>query len=351
MNYRDLSETQLEGLFDSPALYPIKLEPEKEKIYFCEMTSEDFVREPFHDLRVLSENSEIYVASISQLLTHYKNRLTSSTAQKYIFHTAFCGSTLLSRYLNELDDTFVYREPQVYMELAHAKHCHPHIGQDTGWQNVLMLITELLSRTDSTTSPIMKMVDNCNDIVVDLLNLNPDSVSLVLFSSLEEFLISTLKHPARRTFAVQRLNGINISKYMALANVDIAGLGEATSAACLWLSQMYQILETARHQQKQFYTLSKSDLLKRPIESLSAVVKLFGLNGSAEIIRKILASHGRVHAKSGKEFSFETNRQQDLRIKNTYQDEIHQGLQWSKTILKKQSIPMIMPNGLLIDSN
>jgi hypothetical protein len=237
------------------------------------------------------------------------------------------------------------------MELAHVKHRHPQSSHNARWQNVLMLITELLSRTDPTTSPIIKMVDNCNDIVADLLNFNPDSVGLVLYSSLEEFLVSILKHPVLRAFAAQRLKGINISKHSALANVDISGLSDATSAACLWLSQMYQILETIEHQRKRFYTLSRSDLLNRPVESLSAVVKLFGLASSAEIIGKTLASHGQIHAKSGKEFSIESNQRQDLEIKNTYQDEIYQGLQWSKTMLKNKSVPMIMPNGLLVKSN
>lgn len=347
MQIYHLNDTQLLSLITTPELFPIGIDIENDRIFFCKMSLNDYVREPFHDQRLLHKNSILCGCTISGLLKRFSSELANPKPQRFIFHSAFCGSTLLSRYLDDLQESFVYREPQVFMELADFKHQYSDCYDEAHWTSVQSLLVVLLSRTYGNTYPIIKQVDNCNGIITGLLSLNPESLSLGLYSSLNEFLLSCLKSPERRNFAQQRLSRMDVSGTKALSRINIASLSEPETIACLWLLQMYQLLEACEKSPRQFKTLSRETLFSQPKPSLIEVLDFYHFDHSDELLQNIINKYSIVHAKSGKAFSLTSDNDNNAKLREEHQIEIELARSWAEKITNLYPIPDRLPNSLL----
>jgi hypothetical protein len=164
---------------------------------FVKTNSVELSTASFLDQRFMPSNSETCVIKISEMLPLLPVELPSTP--KYIFHTAFCCSTLLARCLDFPEQTVSLKEPQVLMTLANYKRTqHAGLRDSAKAESLYRLISWLLFRPlvsakNHAQKIIIKPTNTVNNIINKLLSVHPESRAILLHSDLESFLISLLK--------------------------------------------------------------------------------------------------------------------------------------------------------------
>ncbi|BDU17758.1 hypothetical protein [Lysobacter auxotrophicus] len=106
----------------------------------------------------------------------------------WLFHTSFCGSTLLARAAHLPAHHVALKEPLVLRRLADARHA--------GWSidGLCDIAVRLLSRPWTPDGDVLvKATHAALNIAPDLLRVTPDSRAVLLTSTLDDFLVSNLK--------------------------------------------------------------------------------------------------------------------------------------------------------------
>lgn len=116
------------------------------------------------------------------------------TAQRhacnYIFHTAFCGSTMLSRALHAAPEVVALKEPNILLELSVASL---HWPQETFRKYLDVALAEITQPWCTEGQVLIKPTNSCNRIVAEICRNSRDDRFVFMYSSLEEFLVSCLK--------------------------------------------------------------------------------------------------------------------------------------------------------------
>jgi hypothetical protein len=106
----------------------------------------------------------------------------------WLFHTSFCGSTLLARALHLPPYQVALKEPMLLRRLGDARH----EGQALG--DLVATSVRLLGRPWHADSAVLvKPTHAALNVALPLLDAAPASRALVLTSSLDDFLVSNLK--------------------------------------------------------------------------------------------------------------------------------------------------------------
>lgn len=108
----------------------------------------------------------------------------------FLFHTAFCCSTLLARCLGESGKTTALLEPMALVDAAHQQRTS-ELTADT-----LELIVRLLQKTPTGDPGILIKPSNlANILALPILDSAASTRAVLLSSSLREFLVSCSKKP------------------------------------------------------------------------------------------------------------------------------------------------------------
>ena len=272
----------------------------------------------------------------------YKRQTPPQRSVNFIFHTAFCGSTLLGKYLENPGWTFVYREPAILTSLALLRF-EPASYTDQ-WQDIFELMLALLSRTNSCNEvPIIKLHDGCSCIIDNLLSMNPDSKGLILYSDWHSFLVSILRNPYRRKWVRNRLKSTDFRKIDLLRNVNIHSLIDVEAAACLWLAQIYTYLTALERQDRRLYNLDCCLLFQSPQKALRAIIDYFCISSSFEDIIDTLKRYERVHVKTGHKYDSKARARYNEFIGKIYKSEIRIAYEWIEKVTGESSLITELP--------
>jgi hypothetical protein len=108
----------------------------------------------------------------------------------FLFHTSFCCSTLLARLLHVEGRSIALKEPLVLRRLADARHSGVPAGKLTG------LSVRLLARPWTNGGHVLiKPTHVALNIATELLEAAPAARAVLLYGTLEDFLISNIKKP------------------------------------------------------------------------------------------------------------------------------------------------------------
>ncbi|MBH9537222.1 hypothetical protein [Novosphingopyxis sp. YJ-S2-01] len=102
--------------------------------------------------------------------------------KRYIFHTSFCGSTLLARLLDDPGNVLVLKEPQALVDASEAMRAtveHP------SWRAMLHNIEAALLSGSTTETLVVKPSNWINNLVGMLCD--PDERNLAIFVSIDRY--------------------------------------------------------------------------------------------------------------------------------------------------------------------
>jgi len=299
------------------------------------MTRETFQTSSFLDDRIVAATPQSHEFSIEQLIE--AERPATPSPVRFVFHIAYCCSTLLSRALDILGRTQVYREPVHLHQLAVIKR-RPHDFPprlSAHRPRLLRFSLAMLSKVwGDQVVPIVKPTDSCNNIIADILSNDPDSRAVLLYSQAREFITSNLKSAGRRAFLKNflarsvRENAQDPSS--PLRGVDVSGLAEAEAAAYVWMTQVRSYRAALRMRTDQCVCLDAATLLADTPRVLTACGEFLRLGLSDADIETVMGSGlWDRHAKDrGRRYSPADRRQEMTVLPDALEREIRTGLDW-----------------------
>ena len=253
----------------------------------------------------------------------------------YVFHTAFCGSTLLARALEALGAGAALKEPGLLTNLVY----HLPRWNDGGSRQRIDLAVALLARpVESAPATIVKPSCFASSLAPALLGARPESRAIFLSSSLEDFLAAVAKRSirgrawARRAFADATRHmpfdfNFAPSELLELTDLQIAGL--------TWLMRTHFLRRTAASLgQHRILELQFDELAEAPQSTLLRAANFLGTPCSEERVRDALASpvFG-VHAKQDGQAFTMTDRERELsEIRAAHREELETVAGWVRAV-------------------
>ena len=182
---RALSEGLYSRLFETCDLYPIQV-PDPAHVDFVPMTYESYHRSTFLDRRIRPAKPLVLRADIERLEA---TRPAEPPARIcFIFHNAYCRSTLLANALAQRPHSLVLREPVSLLQVA----------QGSVPETRLPLLLSLLGRRNQADDTVfVKASSACNVIAPAMLAVASSARALFVYSGLRPFILAVLRDPTR----------------------------------------------------------------------------------------------------------------------------------------------------------
>lgn len=352
-------------LAHSPRLLLHSLDFERMEARFVHMSRRTFRASSFLDRRIITTTPFTFSAPCKEWITDENN--STSPPVYYIFHVAFCGSTLLARSLDRRHLCLSYKEP---MALAQYSQNGGELPPDVRARVLRGIVTSLSKTFHTGEVPLIKLNNLCSFAVGELLESNPRSRGLFLYSDLRTFLCSILPFPERRAWVHQYLA---ITSRLAepagiLTGVDVTDTSDAEATACLWLQQMLNYLDLVNAGNDSVASLHSELFLGQPERALSAVNDFFGLGISEDDVTrivsgdtfntyskpvprgrlgKLLSRVGLYHGPPPRQFDKIERAKSLLLAESQFAEEIALAVAWVETMTRHQRIPKILPRALV----
>ena len=322
-------------------LFPARIDAENEELYFIRTSSVELENLPFHDSRLNQKKQIIKNQKFSEI-----NESLANSSVSFIFHTAFCGSTFLSRLLGQTNYYLSIREPNVFMELANFLRVNTKIKNNKNLFNLWIRKTVYsFLQLDVNKHVIFKPTNAANNIIETFLEVLPESKALLLYSDLDSFLISILKKGEAGKAFIRNLYNILSLDGSPFAMTDFRKVNCFTDLqiACLvWSMQMYVYQKiTAGKYNNRIKFVNANDFLKKPKQGLIKISDFFGHDLDIKHLESldekgVFSSHAKYN---NQKYNSNIRQQENEKIMKKYQDEFKEIHHWLNNFIKLPAIP------------
>jgi len=269
----------------------------------------------------------------------------------FIFHTAFCCSTLMTRALNLPGVAAGLKEPGVLVSFA--QHWS-NARQTPGALNALGVTLDLLSRPMAPgETQIAKASNVATHLLPEVLHLRQDAKVLLMYSSLGGFLEAVTRRDINgRSFARQVYHGFanSIPLDTGLSPEEQMLQTDMQIAALAWLMQVAFFNDMKRHYgMGRVRTLSSDRFLSDPAGALTNAGIFFGLRADPETWSEVAAGPVfREHAKErGLAFDADAHNAQLAQARNAHARELAAAEDWAKRIAARCGAPLSLGDTLM----
>ncbi len=312
------------SVLDDPHWFPIDLHVPERRFGFARLDVDALERSTFMDTRL-----DAKLASLEPVDADSAGAIAPpSRAPAWLFHTSFCGSTLLARALHVPPHQVALKEPLVLRRLGDARHA--------GWTtNDLPAITaRLLSRPwNEGGGVLVKATHAALNIADDLLDATPASRAVLLTSSLDDFLVSNLKKPAETLAKVPELaeRALRASTLHARLPAQALQPPDMLSAVALqWAAQRDLIAGIAARYGERVRVLDFATLAEDPVEVSVACSRWWRLPAPADAVRARAVDVSRRNAKAvAVEYSADRRAQEARLVHDHHRDDLARAHAWA----------------------
>lgn len=325
---------------------PHVYDPRSDELTFVHLTRDAHRNASFlhpDQLRDAPVSPPVPVPSISQA----EVRAAAGQAH-FIFHTAFCCSTLLTRALDVPGVAMGLSEPNIIMQFAKL---WADVRRPPGAVTALQTSIDLLSRPFAAgEAQVIKPSNAANHLIPSLLHVCSNAKALIISSSLELFLTAVVRRGAEGRLSVRQfLRGFfdtlpfqtNISEEEALLLTDLQ------AAALAWLMQVGYLDSIVARFGDRVRVLDCDTFLARPADTLAALADFFGL-GEADWQAVADGPVFSQHAKNlGRPFNAEAHAMQQEEARALYRKELANAWAWAQAVAKGQNLPFGLIENLL----
>jgi len=319
--------------------------------YFVNMNRDLYQKSIFCDGRIHARNNEVITMPLVQLLERFELQQFAAPKLNYIFHMAHGGSTLLSRALDIPGTNIVYREPAALRQLG-VSAAEEQFGQDPPsiWQRVFRLSTTLLGKSYSNSERvIIKANVPVNFIIPELLAVNPHTRGIILFATLEDYLLSVLKSPGHRSWLRNVIDevGNSVDLMLGLNPSDRGTLSDAEAAAAMWMTQI-RLYANALQSNANLRSLDGEVFYSKPKQVLLKACEFYRMRVKEKKLEAIVNSPLFTHYSKDPQKTFDN----ELRLHNKetlrqqIRDELVQAKRWTEDRLATCDLPASLPKPL-----
>ena len=268
----------------------------------------------------------------------------------FIFHSAFCCSTLLARALDVPGAAMGLKEPVILNDIVgwRQRGGDPRrIGQ--ALDSVLRLLARPFAQDEAV---VVKPSNLCNGLAEAMMALRPDARALLLYAPLPLFLGSVAKKGMWgrlwvRELLVKQLKDGFVD--LGFSDEDYLGLTDLQAAAVGWLAQQALFMRmTVRLGAMRVATLDSEILLSAPAETMARLSTHFGLTLDGDRVAAIVAGPAFTrHSKFDGAFDAQARENEQQNAADIHSDEIQKVSAWASVIAQNNGIAMHLPLSLL----
>ncbi len=328
----------LDAIFDSPDFYPaeLMLSHRPPSIAFVEAGLDIYRRSSFLDHRMQQKpRAKKILCGIPEVRDHYQNAPPGRVG--FIFHIAYCCSTLLARYLELLPGAFVLKEPFIITQLAEMNRERGHAEAAADLRDLARVCVQLLAREYNPSGTVIaKLADQCNALGGTLMASSGMGKSVFLGLELRLFLLACLKTGERRTW-VRRRAAIAAQDVAPspLAQMHPETMDDGHAAAYLWLTNgvlLQKLLHDARREN--VLIIDGEAICEQPEAKLREIASWFGLQPSESDLRTALDDQtaGRYSKDPAKTFTREDRRAEFAAIYAKLGNEAEAAMTWASRL-------------------
>lgn len=269
----------------------------------------------------------------------------------FVFHSAFCASTLLVRALDHPGLAMGLSEPVLLNDSVGIRRR----GEMSGAEIARLAddsLHLLARRWPGDAAVVIKPSNIVNALAPALLSLAPGARAIVLHAPLRQFLSSVARKGLWCRLWVRELLegqlregsvqlGFEAPDYFRLTDLQVAAVG--------WLAQhmMFHRL-AAQFGPERVRTLNADALMTDPGAVVRALGRLYALPMSANVAETI--GQGPVfnrHSKSGAAFDAQARLAERAAAEAAHGDEIDKVFQWAETLAASHGVAMDLPSPLI----
>lgn len=328
-------EIGLDELFGRPDLFLHHIDLRGGELELRPATREDYRRSAFLDERMESSARSGYSLPLPAILGLAHALPRAEGRLRYVFHSAFCCSTLVARALELPGTSFALKEPAMYLALAELwRGGEPHGASPSA---MLALVQAFAGRSwEPQEVVVVKPSDACNNLIEPLLARDRGAQALLLSSSLPDLLLAVLKSPGRRKWTHERLPAaVHDARALGvLDEVDPTALDDAARAAYLWLVQQHAFLDAVRRLGPgRVRTLGCDLLLAEPLATMERLAAFFGLAPPPGRLEAAVAECFAAHAKAPDHaYDARARAEDQAAAREEHARELAEGLAWAASV-------------------
>lgn len=325
-------------------LLPSAIDVNNDELLYIHVKQQELDHLAFHDDRLNNNKIVIKKQKITNL-----NVCDSNQGLSFIFHTAFCGSTFLSKLLGSTEYFFSIREPNILMELANLKRVNEK------FKNNNILFQSLINNTvrsfqyPKKRKLLFKPTNASNNIINELLLISDEFKALFLYIDLEDFLISILKkgEPGRSYIRnLYNILSLDSSPFILQDFRQVNTLTDLQIACLVWSMQMYEY-QKFYYKKENVAFLHADKLLAEPKMAMKKISTFFGLELKDSDINKLkekglFTSHSK---HKGLNYSAEMRKEEKDLIAKKYADDLKSTMIW---LNKSIQLPLKPPSEKLL---
>lgn len=316
-----------EAIIRNPLWFPHRFDAAQRQIVFVHLTREQHRAAAFLDDRHLGDD----LASRTVPLDAIDTAAVSQGELHFIFHSAFCCSTLMARALDVPGRVFALKEPMILNDVALAarRRLDPH-----DLDRILALLARPIMPGERV---IAKPGNEANTAIPQLLARRPAARALLMSSPIEGFLASVANKGmwgrlwARRVYAGLRPFQPRDPGY---SDADLFQQTDLQIAALIWLAHRGQFAGLAQLASGRYRTLLAEQLLVDRAAALTAISTWFELELTATEIAAIAngPAFQRNAKRADESFDRDARAANRARAQSAHGDEIAMVTQWAGAI-------------------
>ncbi|MGH8273128.1 MAG: hypothetical protein ACRES9_02555 [Gammaproteobacteria bacterium] len=327
----------LHGLAEDPEVFPHQLDVFNRRLLLVRLTAARIREAAFLDQRALAGDEDgVWVPLAAALEATPRNKGPVGI----ILHCGHCGSTLVSRLLGELPDTWVLREPLVLQSLAaEARAAGTPFARLTPseYAGTLALAQAAYGKLPpGVRRAVVKHTSLTANLGAELLRRSSPPAVLCLSIPLADYLAAMLRDPGLRE-GIRLAAGEWIHDIAAILKDDCPALGALSYgelAALNWTAAQLAFSRASEVAGARVLAWCFDDFLADPEARLAELAEHFGLETSATDISQALASPwlGRYAKDPRYPFDAVTRRRELAAAARQYANEIQRGLDFARRL-------------------
>lgn len=271
-------------------------------------------------------------------------------ATHFIFHSAYCCSTLLAQAFDNPGVSQGLSEPQILNDMVGWRHrggSAAQIGMVT--DGALRLLARPLVPGEAA---IIKPSNIVNGLATALMTIRPQARAVLLHAPLRLFLGSIARKGMWGRLWVREL----LSRQLAEGLIDLGFEPrdhllhtDLQAAAVGWLAQHRLFADMARKWPDRVRTIDSETLVARPAETMAALARLFDVALDDARIATVVADIFARDSKSGRAFASGKRASDQSAAEALHADEIEKVTAWAEAVAEAAGVSMQLPLPLLTD--
>jgi hypothetical protein len=266
----------------------------------------------------------------------------------FIFHSAYCCSTLLAAALDVPGVATSCKEPQILNDMVGWRH---RGGPPDRVSLVLDNALGLLSRPfEPNEICIVKPSNIVNGLIEPMLKLRPQARCILLHAPLRAFVTSIARKGMWGRLWVRELLSRQLTEGMinlGFAPRDYLLHTDLQAAAVSWLAQQHLFAALASRLPDRVRTLNSEALVAEPDRALAAAAGLFGLALTDDQRAATVAEQFARNAKDGSRFDPGQREAARQAGEAVHGEEIDKVTAWAEEVAHRVGVPFDLPAPLL----